>query len=133
MGFRLEKLDKGKSNNDSRYRLVNIEDGIDVIITYKSFREVLERLGFSSHRIGYIVKLINKLYPLDFKHLRIPIEEKISDNELIAFLKFYGFTVRKIEEKVSLSEAIRILEQRGYKVSGLKHGLPYSTPVVCKN
>jgi hypothetical protein len=118
MGFLLTKLDLEKENFVSRFRLVNLDDGLDVVITYQSFRSVLENEGFGSHRIGYIVKLINKLYPLDVQKFRVPLEEKYNDSQLIEFLQFYGFSVRKLDVGLDILTVLKLVKERGYEVRG---------------
>lgn len=118
MAFMLTKLDVENENSVSRFRLVNSDDALDVVITYKSFRSVLEDQGFSSHRIGYIVKLINKLYPLDVQKFIVPIEDKYTDSQLVEFLQFYGFTVKKLDVKLDILTAMEIIKKRGYEISG---------------
>lgn len=133
MGFMLTKLDVEKDNLSSRFRLVNPAENLNVIITYQSFRSILENEGFGSKRIGYIVKLLNKLYPLDVKKLRPTLSERYNDDQLIRYLKFYGFSVKRIDNKLNVHTALKILEERGYEVRGVFNGQPYETTIQNNN
>jgi hypothetical protein len=133
MAFRLTKIDEDKDNMEARFRLVNEAEKIDVVITRRTFRRILESLYFSSQRIGCILRLINRQYPISFKKFRVKNEERFSDDDLIEYLKFYGFKVKKKQLRVDLAEVIRMVEKRGYEVRGNYEGMPYSSPVVYKN
>jgi hypothetical protein len=133
MGFVLTKLDVEKDNLSSRFRLVNSDENLNVIITYQSFRSILENEGFGSKRIGYIVKLLNKLYPLDVKRLRPTLSERYNDDQLIRYLKFYGFSVKRIDNKLDVHTALKILKERGYEVRGVFNGQPYETTIQHNN
>jgi hypothetical protein len=133
MAFTLTKLDVEKDNLSSRFRLVNPDDNLNVIITYQNFRSVLENEGFGSNRIGYIVKLLNKLYPLDVKKLRPTLSDRYNDDQLIRYLKFYGFSVKRIDNKLDVHTALKLLEERGYEVRGVFEDQPYQTTIHNKN
>ncbi len=133
MAFKIIKLDVEKDNQETRFRVVLEVEDIDVIITRKNFRSVFESLSFSSHRIGSVLKLINKKYPIDLKKYKVSFEERYSDMELAEYLSFYGLKVRKRNKRLNMSEAIKMLEGRGYEVSGSFEGIPYSSAVFNKN
>jgi hypothetical protein len=133
MAFTLTKLDVEKDNLSSRFSLVNPDDNLNVIITYQNFRSVLENEGFGSNRIGYIVKLLNKLYPLDVKKLRPTLSDRYNDDQLIRYLKFYGFSVKRIDNKLDVHTALKLLEERGYEVRGVFEDQPYQTTIHNKN
>jgi hypothetical protein len=133
MGFVLTKLDVEKDNLNSRFRLVNSAENLNVTITYLNFRSVLENEGFSSHRIGCIVRLLNKLYPLDVKRLRPTLSERYNDDQLIEFLKYFGFSVKKRDDNLDIHTALKMLEERGYEVRGVFNGLHYETTIQNNN
>ena len=88
MPFKLEKLKKRKMDIKSRFRLIHNIDGIDVIFNRYNFRDVLECLGLSSGRIGYIVKLLNKVDPLPVRYKSLPDDlTYYSENFLVDYLK----------------------------------------------
>ncbi|RJQ23110.1 MAG: hypothetical protein C4560_01305 [Nitrospiraceae bacterium] len=133
MAYKIFKIDEGKDNLESRFRLVLDDENIDVIFTRKTFRSVLESLFFSSKRIGSILRLLNKNFPVSVKACRVSLEEKYNDRELVGLLRFYGFKVRKKDCRMDLFQAVKILESRGYEVFGQLEGVPYSSPVFGRN
>jgi hypothetical protein len=118
MGFLIEK-ENDLDNEKATFRLYHNHDkSIDVTFTRPNMRERLGNLGFSTNRIGYIVKLLNRLYPMPVK--RPAFERRFSDKDLVNYLAERGFKVFKVNNSLDIPTAIKILESRGYVVKGTK-------------
>jgi hypothetical protein len=114
MDYQLFKLDPEKLNSISRYRLLVVSESIDVVFTYKTFREVLEPFAFfTSGRIGYVVKLLAHLYPYERPALDQTFEDKYPDKVLKEYVEHHGIKVFR-RESYSLCEALVSLKKRGY-------------------
>jgi hypothetical protein len=76
MGFLIEKKND-LDNEKATFRLYHNHDkSIDFAFTRANMRERLGNLGFSTNRIGYVVKLLNRLYPMPIK--RPSVERRYS-------------------------------------------------------
>lgn len=133
MAFKLVKIDLDMDNLEARYELTHEEEKIKVVFQRKKIRQALDWLGFSSHRIGYIIRLINKQFPIERNKYIVTSNERFSDEYLISYLEFNGFKIMKREERINVIEAVEILQSRGYVVRACNEGLPYSMPVINKN
>ncbi len=133
MAYKIEKLDLDKSNNESRYRLVNSNFGFDVVFSRDTFRSKLEDLGLSTKSIGSVLKILNKLYPPEMNHLKIEKVERYNDDELIKFLTSFGYVVKKRYKALDVLKAIKILEERGYEVEESNRGVSCWTQELYKN
>jgi len=128
MRFKIEKLDLDQPNSTARFRLTHTSELLDVVFTYSTFRESLESLGFSPHRIGSVLRLLHRLYPYPFREVNISLADSYLDKKLIELLRSCGFVVRKIDFDIDIPSAIKILELKGYVVTGfLPEGL-YCSP-----
>ena len=119
MPYKINKITKDK------YRLIIDTEGIDIIITRNNFRERLEDLEFSPQRIGYVVKLINKIDPLPVRPHTTPYDlAHYSETFLIKYMRKKGHVVYK-KIPVSDEDIIFWLESKGYTVSeGKSTGMP---------
>jgi hypothetical protein len=115
MAYELKKLDIAKKNSISRYRLIDAPESINVLFTYRTFREVMEGLALSSGRIGYVLKLLNKTYPYEQTISKVSIDDKYPDRVFKDYAENYGFKVFR-KATFSLSDALRVLKQRGYEI-----------------
>jgi len=131
MPFKFEKLDPDKDNSVARFRLTHTEEPVDVTFTYATFRESLDRLNFSSNRIGAVLKLLHKQYPYPIKKTKTSPD--YTDAELIEYLKSFGLVVRRRDFKLDPFLVIRMLELRGYEVAGFIYGEAYTSPVFGRN
>lgn len=133
MPNKIIKLDVEKCNEASRFKLENEDEGVNLIFKRDTLRGLLEGLGYSSHKIGHVYKLLNKKFPLDVKKYKVSNEERFSVVELIEYVGFYGLKVKKRDRRINLKEAIQMLEDRGYEVSGNNEAVSYLSPLLNKN
>lgn len=125
----LIKYEEDKPNSEALFRLIVVDECIDVYISYKSFRSVLENLNFSSQRIGYVVRLLNKKFPLEVNKFKQSFEDHFTDKKLIDFLSFHGFLINKVDDRLDIFIAIKMLESRGYEVKGFFESCLYKSPI----
>ncbi len=116
MNYQLFKLDPDNLNSASRFRLLIVSESIDVVFTYKTFRDVVDPYAFfSPGRIGFVVKMLNKQYPYERPSLPESVEDSYSDKVLKECVEFHGFKVF-LKGPFNLSEALRGLKRRGYSI-----------------
>lgn len=114
--YQLFKLDPEKPNSASRFCLLVVSESIDVVFTYKTFRDALESYAFlTAARIGFIVKLLNRQFPYECPPLGESVEDRYPDKVLKEYAEFHGFKVFR-KAPYSLSEALRALRRRGYHI-----------------
>ncbi|MBI5057095.1 MAG: hypothetical protein HZB61_10825 [Nitrospirae bacterium] len=133
MAFLIIKLDEQLCNLKSRFRLIHKDEDIDVTFTRQTFRELLEDIGFSSKRVGCILRLLDKRYPIEVSQFKLSVEDKYNDGALIEFLQFYGFKVKKRNDDLEIQEVIKVLEKRGYEIRGSYKDVVSCSPLVNKN
>lgn len=111
----LIKTDDEKNNLECTFKLTDTEDlGFEVFFERKNFREVLFGRGFSPHRVGYVLKMMNIRFPLERSVITRFLSE-YKEDELVEYLRSKGFRVYK-ELDIGLCRAIDVLERRGYVV-----------------
>ena len=127
MAWNLEKL-SGDDNLTSVYCLTIPAEELTVTFTRQTFRKVFEgELGFTPQRAGYVLRLLNKLYPLPRKPIKL--EDRYSDFELKEYLESLGFNVaRSVSSRIDPFTAITLLEQKGYQVHGRLGAYCYFSP-----
>jgi hypothetical protein len=100
--------------DDSSYSLFE-ENNLLCSFTRETFRETLEKLDRSSKWIGYIVRLLNKQYPLEIKRPSVDSPERYSLGFLLDYMQSKGHRVfRPIH--VSDYEIACHLMKKGYVV-----------------
>lgn len=111
----LVKTDDEKNNLECIFKLTDTEDpGFEVYFERKNFREVLFGRGYSPHRVGYVLKMMNIRFPLERSVVNRILSE-YKEEELVEYLRGKGFRVFK-ELDIGICRAIDILERRGYVV-----------------
>lgn len=127
MAWKIERL-SGDDNLSAVFCLTIPDDKLTVTFTRRTFRKVLEgELGFTSQRAGYALRLLNKLYPLPRKPIKL--EDRYSDSELKDYLESLGFNVAlPVSSRIDPFTAITLLEQKGYQVHGCLGAHYYFSP-----
>jgi hypothetical protein len=127
MAWKLEKL-SGDDNLTSVFCLTIPSEELTVTFTRQTFRKVFEgELGFTPQRTGHVLKLLNRLYPLPRKAIKL--EDRYSDSELKDYLESLGFNVaRSVSSRIDPFTAITLLEQKGYQVHGRLGAHYYYSP-----
>ena len=111
----LEKIDEEGNNLDCTFRLKDTEDvEFEAYFERKNFREVLFGRGYSPHRVGSVLRMMNIRFPIEISSRRC-MQTEYKEDEMIDYLRALGFKVYK-DLEMKADKIVNILVERGYVV-----------------
>jgi len=115
----IEKLNNEDDNQSATFRLIDPESNPSSIFFNRSnFRKVFESLGYSSQRIGSVLRVLNVKFPIEHLRVRRGGVSNFSDSVLVEFLRWHGYLVCR-DIPVSIEEVIKEFERRGFMVRSM--------------